>query len=131
MNELGHLTVKSDVYAFGIVLVEILTGKAIRDIMQNMDGDKSVIDWVKSNLLSRGKMRNTMDSRMEGKYPPKLASQVAELAVRCVRIEYKMRPSMKEVVETLEAVEAANDKTSDNRNRPSAQAQLRGISDGG
>ncbi|KAK4265557.1 hypothetical protein QN277_026591 [Acacia crassicarpa] len=103
----GHLTVKSDVYGFGIVLVEILTGKAIHDIRKHLGQGKSLMDWLKSNLLSKGKMINTMDSRLGGKYPTKLALQVAQLALKCVQMEHKFRPSMREVVETLEKIEAA------------------------
>ncbi|XP_028751400.1 probable serine/threonine-protein kinase PIX13 [Neltuma alba] len=104
----GHLTVKSDVYGFGIVLVEILTGKAINDILRKHLGHgQSLIGWLKSNLLRKGNMINTMDSKLEGRYPPRLALQVAQLAFKCVQTEYKFRPSMREVVETLEKVEAA------------------------
>ncbi|XP_028793266.1 probable serine/threonine-protein kinase PIX13 isoform X2 [Neltuma alba] len=100
----GHLSMKSDVYGFGIVLVEILTGKSINDLRKH---GPSLIDWLKSNLLSRGKMINAMDSRLEGRYPPRLALQVAQLALKCVQTEHKVRPSMMEVVETLKKVEAA------------------------
>ncbi|KAI9122897.1 hypothetical protein K1719_005786 [Acacia pycnantha] len=103
----GFLTVKSDVYGFGIVVVEILTGKAIHYIRNHLLQGKSLMDWLKSNLLSKGKMINTMDSRLGGRYPPKLALQVAQLALKCVQMEHKFRPSMREVVETLEKVEAA------------------------
>ncbi|KAF7837977.1 putative serine/threonine-protein kinase PIX13 [Senna tora] len=127
----GHLSVKSDVYGFGVVLVETLTGKAIHDI-NRICKEQSLTDWIKSNLLSR-RMRNTMDSRLEGKYPPKLASQLAQLALKCVRMEYKLRPSMTEVVETLEQVQAANNKTTDKRklSTHSGAPQLHSRPDGG
>jgi interleukin-1 receptor-associated kinase 1 len=74
-----------------------------------------------------------MDPKLEGKYPPNLASQVAQLALKCIQTEHKVRPSMKEVVETLESIEAANDKPADNRKRTSnsREVQLHGQPNGG
>ncbi|KAI4344490.1 hypothetical protein L6164_011710 [Bauhinia variegata] len=83
-------------------------------------------------------MIGAMDPRLGGKYPPKLASQVAQLALKCIRLENKLRPSMTEVVETLEQIEAANiekSSTTDDRKHASAThsraAQLHGRPDGG
>ncbi|KAJ1433420.1 Serine-threonine/tyrosine-protein kinase, catalytic domain [Sesbania bispinosa] len=120
----GHLYVKSDVYGFGIILVEMLTAKKIRDIMP-LGQQKFLLDWLKSNLLNRGKMRRTMDAKLEGKYPPNLASQVAQLTLKCLQEDPKIRPSMQQVVETLEQIEAANDKPANNNNRNRARALQR------
>ncbi|KAJ7979375.1 Protein kinase [Quillaja saponaria] len=114
--ETGHLYVKSDVYSFGIVLVEILTGKKIVDIHRLLK-NHTLIDWVKSNVLNRRKLRTTVDSRLEGRYPLKFASQVAKLALRCILLDPKCRPSMTEVSETLEQIEAGNEKPTDNKAR--------------
>ncbi|KAK7347789.1 hypothetical protein VNO80_22328 [Phaseolus coccineus] len=99
----GRLKVKSDVYSFGIVLTEVLTGVRLRKL-------KSFTDWFKSNLLNRAKIRSTMDAKLEGKYPTNLALQVAQLALKCIQTDPKLRPSIKEVLERLEQIEAANEK---------------------
>lgn len=123
---------KSDVYGFGIVLLEILTGKQIGEIIR-LNEPKSLRDWLKSNLLNRAKSRSNMDAKLEGRYPPNLASQVAQLALKCIQTEPKVRPSMKEVLETLESIKAANEKPADNikRTTNSRAAQLHGQPDGG
>ncbi|KAI7740269.1 hypothetical protein M8C21_000038 [Ambrosia artemisiifolia] len=97
----GHLYVKSDVYGFGVVLIELLTG------MRALDEDRpafqrNLVEWAKPYLANRRKLKNIMDSRLEGSYPSKAAGQVAQLALTCVEPEPKDRPSMKEVVATLE-----------------------------
>lgn len=128
----GRLYVKSDVYGFGIVLVEVLTGKRIRDILDQCQ-KMSLRDWLKTNLLSRAKIRSTMDAKLEGRYPNNLALQLAELALKCIQTDPKVRPSMNEVVETLEQIEAANEKPADNRRRVTRTrvVQQHGGPDGG
>lgn len=51
-----------------------------------------------------------MDARMEGQYSPKAALQAAQLALKCIETEPKCRPSMKDVVEALERIEAMKEK---------------------
>ncbi|KAF7143777.1 hypothetical protein RHSIM_Rhsim05G0047300 [Rhododendron simsii] len=97
----GHLYVKSDVYGFGVVLIEMLTG--LRAVDQNRPGGKlNLVDWIKPHLSDRRKLKQVMDSQLQGKYPSKAALQIAQLALKCIEPEQKTRPSMKVVVETLQ-----------------------------
>lgn len=112
----GHLYVKSDVYGFGVVLVEILTG--LRALDSNRPGGQhTLVEWIKPHLSEKRKLKGVMDHRMEGKYPSKAAFQTAQLSLKCLAAEPKHRPSMKEVVETLERIEAANERPREPRNR--------------
>ncbi|XP_061344142.1 probable serine/threonine-protein kinase PIX13 [Gastrolobium bilobum] len=105
----GHLYVKSDVYAYGVVLVEMLT--ALRAIDTNRpSGQHNLTEWVKPYLHDRRKLKSIMDSRFEGNYPSKAAFRIAQLALRCLEAEPKHRPAMKEVLENLERFQAANEK---------------------
>ncbi|XP_038886859.1 probable serine/threonine-protein kinase PIX13 [Benincasa hispida] len=120
----GHLYVKSDVYGFGVVLIEMLTG--LRALDENRPtGQENLVDWIKPYLSERRKLKNVMDFRLEGKYPSRSAYQVAQLALQCIEQEQKNRPSMKEVVETLEQIETANEKPIEPRNRASRLASNR------
>lgn len=100
---------KSDVYGFGIVLVEMLTGMRALDTGRPAAQQK-LSDWVKPFLADRRKLKNIMDSRLEGRYPSKAAGQIAQLALTCLEPEPKTRPSMKEVVEKLEQLDAINER---------------------
>ncbi|CAL0307289.1 unnamed protein product [Lupinus luteus] len=103
----GHLYVKSDVYGFGVVLVEILTAQRALD-PNRPSAQLNLTDWVKPYLHDRRKLKSVMDSRLEGKYPSKAAFRIAQLALKCLAPEHKQRPSMNEVLESLERIEAAN-----------------------
>ncbi|EOA32937.1 hypothetical protein CARUB_v10016265mg [Capsella rubella] len=110
----GHLYVKSDVYGFGVVLAEILTSLHALDPTRP-SGQHNLTEWIKPHLSERRKLRSIMDPRLEGKYPFKSAFRVAQLALKCLGPEPKDRPSMKEVVESLELIEAANEKPLERR----------------
>ncbi|KAB2050822.1 hypothetical protein ERO13_A12G013400v2 [Gossypium hirsutum] len=112
----GHLYVKSDVYGFGVVLVEILTGLRALD-PNRPSGQCNLVDWAKPYLSDRRKLNNIMDQGLDGKYPPKAAFQIAQLALKCLVPEPKNRPSMKEVVETLEQIKSINENPKEPRNR--------------
>ncbi|KAH7847863.1 hypothetical protein Vadar_031034 [Vaccinium darrowii] len=100
----GHLYVKSDMYGFGVVLVEMLTG--LRAIDPNRPrGKRNLIDWVKPYLSQKRKFKHIMDSQLEGKYPANAAFQIAQVALQCLGDDPKTRPSMKEVMEILDRLQ--------------------------
>ncbi|GAB4838663.1 Probable serine/threonine-protein kinase pix13 [Ancistrocladus abbreviatus] len=117
----GHLYVKSDVYGFGVVLAELLTGLRALDTTRPV-GRQNLVDFVKPYLLDKRKLKNIMDFRLEGKYPIKAAVETAELSLKCTAQEPKNRPSMQEVVETLERIEAINEKPREPRKQPSSRS---------
>ncbi|XP_027329530.1 probable serine/threonine-protein kinase PIX13 isoform X2 [Abrus precatorius] len=119
----GHLYVKSDVYGFGVVLVEILTGLRALDI-NRPSGQHNLTDWVKPRLHDRRKLKSIMDSRLEGKFPSKAAFRIAQVALKCLASEPKQRPSMKEVLENLERIQAANEKTVEPKSRSTHTPQV-------
>ncbi|KAK5770366.1 probable serine/threonine-protein kinase PIX13 [Gossypium arboreum] len=120
----GHLYVKSDVYGFGVVLVEILTGLRALD-PNRPSGQHNLSEWIKPYLSDRRKLKSIMDNRLEGKYPSKAAVRIAQLALKCLEPEPKYRPSMKEVVETLEQIESINHNPKEPRNRTARQTTRR------
>ncbi|KAG8372991.1 hypothetical protein BUALT_Bualt12G0124600 [Buddleja alternifolia] len=107
----GHLYVKSDVYGFGVVLVEMLTGLRALDTKRPY-GQHRLVDWIKPHLSGRRKLKMVMDQHLEGRYPITSALQVAKLARNCIEHEPKNRPSMQQVVETLEQMDTSVEKSS-------------------
>ncbi|KAH6786200.1 hypothetical protein C2S52_005752 [Perilla frutescens var. hirtella] len=104
----GRLYVKSDVYGFGVVLVEMLTGMRALDT-NRPSGQHNLVEWIKPHLSERRRLKHLMDVRLEGRYP-KSVLQFAQLALNCLEQEPKNRPSMQEIVETLERIGSSNDR---------------------
>jgi serine/threonine protein kinase len=102
----GRLTVKSDVYGFGVVLLELLTG--LRALDRNRPAhQQNLVDWARPYLSSCGKLTSfIIDPRLWGQYPAKAAVKAANLAGMCLARDPMIRPSMAEVVSVLEDVEA-------------------------
>jgi len=100
------------VYSFGVVLLEMLTGLRACD-RSRPSNQINLVDWGRPFLSDRRKVRNLMDTRLEGKYPVKQVLQIARLAARCLQSTPRFRPSMKEVAETLERIEARYNSTKD------------------
>ncbi|XP_026665738.2 probable serine/threonine-protein kinase PIX13 isoform X2 [Phoenix dactylifera] len=119
----GHLYVKSDVYGFGVVLLEMLSGQRALDT-NRPSGKHSLVDWAKPFLLDRRKLAMLMDSQLDGQYSSKAAHQAAKLTLRCLAGEPKNRPSMKEVVETLEHIEAMKTRTKESKDLPSQRTPV-------
>ncbi|KAK1384240.1 putative serine/threonine-protein kinase PIX13 [Heracleum sosnowskyi] len=110
----GHLYVKSDVYGFGVVLLEMLTGLRALD-MKRPSSQHNLIDWAKPLLLHKRKLKTMMDGRIEGQYSTKAAVQAAQLTLKCLEIEPRKRPSMKEVVEILEQIDSLTEKQEEHK----------------
>ncbi|CAI0443190.1 unnamed protein product [Linum tenue] len=99
----GHLTAKSDVCSFGVVLLEIISGR--RAIDKNRPSrEKSLVEWARPYLGSKQKIFQVMDARIEGHYTVSCALKVETLAVRCLSAEPKYRPNMEEVLRSLEQI---------------------------
>ncbi|KAL3651863.1 hypothetical protein CASFOL_004865 [Castilleja foliolosa] len=89
-----------DVYGFGVVLLEMLTGLRALDT-RRPNGEQNLVDWKKPFLSQRRNLKAVMDTRIEGQYSTKAALQAAQLTLKCLEPEPRNRPSMKEVLDVL------------------------------
>uniref|UniRef100_A0A7N0UYM7 non-specific serine/threonine protein kinase n=1 Tax=Kalanchoe fedtschenkoi TaxID=63787 RepID=A0A7N0UYM7_KALFE len=104
----GHLTARSDVYGFGVVLLELLIGRRAMD-KSRPSGEHNLVEWARP-LLNHKKVIKIFDPRMDGQYSSKAALKVANLAYQCLSQNPKGRPVMSQVVEILERFQAPSRK---------------------
>lgn len=106
--EHGLVTPKIDVFAFGVVMLELLSGKEATFAMEG-DEKKEALLWsligeVLSGEDARRKLRGFVDPYLQNDYPFDLAFAMAELAMRCVERDPASRPTMTEVFLSLAAI---------------------------
>ncbi|KAK7262465.1 hypothetical protein RJT34_30038 [Clitoria ternatea] len=97
----GHMSAKSDVFSFGVVLLEMLSGRRAVD-KNRPSGQQNLVEWAKPYLANKRKLLRVLDNRLEGQYTLDEAYKVATLSLRCLATESKLRPNMDQVVTHLE-----------------------------
>ncbi|XP_059284227.1 receptor-like serine/threonine-protein kinase ALE2 isoform X4 [Lycium ferocissimum] len=99
----GHLLVKSDVYSYGVVLLELLTGRKPVDMSQP-PGQENLVAWARPLLTSEEGLELIVDRTLGPDFPFDDIVKVAAIASMCVQPEVSHRPFMGEVVQALKLV---------------------------
>ncbi|KAK2632733.1 hypothetical protein EUGRSUZ_L01155 [Eucalyptus grandis] len=93
----GQLTEKADVYAFGVLVLEILTGRKNSVYTR---GSSSVLQSVWKHYKSNN-LAACIDPALQGKFPVLEASNVLQIGLLCTQASMELRPPMSGVVEML------------------------------
>ncbi|XP_057948501.1 probable inactive receptor kinase At1g27190 [Malania oleifera] len=97
-------SLEGDVYGFGVVLLELVTGQKPLEVSNAEEGFKgNLVDWV-SELSGCGRSRDAIDKALCGKGYDEEILQVLKLACNCVVSWPKDRPSMDRVYESLKSM---------------------------
>ncbi|OIW15759.1 hypothetical protein TanjilG_04294 [Lupinus angustifolius] len=96
----GQLTFKSDIYSFGVVLLELITGK--KAINQTKSGkEQNLVAWSRPLFRDRKKFTQMIDPLLEGHFPVRGLYQALAIAAMCVQEQPNMRPAIADVVTAL------------------------------
>ncbi|KAL0533802.1 hypothetical protein IC582_028073 [Cucumis melo] len=126
----GQLTFKSDIYSFGVVLLELITGRKAID-HSKPHSEQNLVAWARPLFRDRKKFSQMVDPMLQGHYPVRGLYQSLAIAAMCVQEQPNMRPVITDVVTALNylASQKYDPQTQPNQNsqkRPSSHKMERG-----
>ncbi|KAK6287115.1 hypothetical protein POUND7_013294 [Theobroma cacao] len=107
----GYLTNKADIYSFGVVALEIVSGKSNTNYRPNEDF-VYLLDWAYV-LRERGSLLELVDPALGSEYSSEEAMVMLNVALLCTNASPTLRPTMSQVVSMLEGRTAVQDILSD------------------
>ncbi|GAB4852205.1 hypothetical protein Ancab_016397 [Ancistrocladus abbreviatus] len=99
----GMLNERSDVYSFGILLMEIISGRNPVDYSRP-PGEVNLVDWLKT-MVSNQNAEGVLDPKLPEKPSSRALKRALLVALRCVDPNAQKRPKMGHIVHMLEADE--------------------------
>ncbi|GAU30822.1 hypothetical protein TSUD_267420 [Trifolium subterraneum] len=93
----------SNVWSFGIVLLELLTGRKHFD-EQFPKKERNLVKWCRPYLADNFQLSAIMDSQLKGQFSLKAARTLARIVQRCLRREPSERPTMRTILENLKTI---------------------------
>ncbi|ONK64260.1 uncharacterized protein A4U43_C07F23780 [Asparagus officinalis] len=99
----GKLTVKSDIYSFGVVLLELMTGRKAFDPSRKM-GEQNLIVWSHPILKDRKRFTELADPLLQGRYPVRAFYQLTIITALCLQGQPHIRPSSSDIASAIEHV---------------------------
>ncbi|XP_021974443.1 cysteine-rich receptor-like protein kinase 10 [Helianthus annuus] len=95
----GNLSVKADVYSYGVVVLELISGH--KNSTFNLDPEcDNLLDWA-YKLYAKGKSLEIMDSTLATSADPNQVATCVQIGLLCTQSDPKLRPTMRQVVVML------------------------------
>ncbi|XP_047320049.1 protein NSP-INTERACTING KINASE 3-like isoform X2 [Impatiens glandulifera] len=97
----GQSSEKTDVFGFGILLLELITGQKALDFGRAANQKGVMLDWVKK-VREEGKLHVMVDKDFKGKLDWIEVEEMVQVALLCTEFNPVHRPKMSEVLRMLE-----------------------------
>ncbi|XVF02499.1 hypothetical protein REPUB_Repub04eG0180400 [Reevesia pubescens] len=97
----GQSSEKTDVFGFGILLLELITGQKALDFGRAANQKGVMLDWVKK-LHLEGKLSLLVDKDLKGNFDRIELEEMVQVALLCTQFNPLHRPRMSEVLRMLE-----------------------------
>ncbi|KAM6584764.1 hypothetical protein CsatB_011766 [Cannabis sativa] len=128
----GMLNEKSDIYSFGILIMELISGRNPVDYSRQQ-GEVNMVEWLKT-LVGNRKSEQVIDPKLPEMPTSKALKRVLLVALKCVDPDATKRPKMGHVIHMLEADDllfrddrrTARDVPQPNRDHPQQQESRAG-----
>ncbi|CAK8544822.1 unnamed protein product [Lathyrus sativus] len=95
----GKATKESDIYSFGIVSLELISGRKPIDLYAK-EGQVSIFDWV-LELYKLGKLVEVADKKLEGVFDEEQMERLVVIGLWCANPNYSFRPCVRQVIQVL------------------------------
>ncbi|KAK6942298.1 Leucine-rich repeat [Dillenia turbinata] len=104
LPETGSTTPKSDVYGFGVVLLELITGKKPVGDEYPDAKESTLVNWVRG-LVRRNQGSRAIDPKIRGTEPDNQIEEALKIGYLCTADLPSKRPSMQQIVGLLKDIE--------------------------
>ncbi|KAK1420751.1 hypothetical protein QVD17_22597 [Tagetes erecta] len=95
---------KDDIYAFGVLLLELLTGKKPNNTGFKPKEENSLVQWASSRLHDNESLNEMVDPALRTTIPPKALSRFADIVSMCTQDEKRLRPTISEIMESVKSM---------------------------
>ncbi|PPR97032.1 hypothetical protein GOBAR_AA23634 [Gossypium barbadense] len=97
---ISRATVETDVYSFGVLVMEVVSGRKPGNQSELNNYNNSIVNWV-WDYYRKGSISGAADSRMDGDFDEKELECVLVLGLGCCHPNPHYRPSMRTVLQVL------------------------------
>ncbi|KAK9041020.1 hypothetical protein V6N11_016148 [Hibiscus sabdariffa] len=123
----GQLTVKSDLYSFGVVLLELITGRRVIDTTRP-NNEQNLVTFAQPMFKEQSRFPELVDPLLGGNFPVKGLQQAVAVAAMCLQEEAEVRPLIRDVVSVLSCL--ANDPDANTKSDAAASGLASKVSGG-